>query len=211
MIPVFPADLPQSPRRGNWTGGPRDERVSFAPDRGPAIERPGTTAASDIYQATFGRLTNAELAIWRDFTLNTLARGVLPFAWRDPVLEDVALWSIVKSGEQLYSITALGAGRSDVSVSLMRRPGPVWWAPYAAEGRLRLPYAVADYTGSVFGVDLARTAAAGVAAVSGTYDVFTTRPGLSTLVEYGATLTAGDIPATAPVGVSKILAFPVLA
>ena len=210
MIPIFPADLPQSPRRSNWTGGPRDERVSFAPDRGPAIERPGSTAATEVWQATFPRLTNAQLATFRTFALDELAGGVLPFAWRDPVLEDVAIWTLLKTGEQLYSVTALGAGRNDVSVGLMRRPGPVWWAPYVLEGQVRLPYAVAHYGIGVFGVDLQRVAAAAVAAVSGVFDVYTSVPGFPTVLEPSRTLVPGDIPATAPIPGAVIRAFPPL-
>lgn len=211
MIPIWPHSLPQAPRRNNWTGGPRDERIRFEPDRGPPIDRVGATGATEEFNASFMNLSNAQRATFRAWFDGDLAKGTQWFAWRDPVIGDVSLWKIMSDGRsQAYSFTAKGAGWNDLSLNLMRRPGAVWYAPYVAEGVLRLPYVVADYTNDVFGVDLARSPAASVAAVSGVFDVFTTRPGSSTLVERGHTVTAGDIPATAPVGVTRILAFPVL-
>lgn len=210
MIPIWPSSLPQAPRRNNWTGGPRDERIRFEPDRGPPIERVGATGVTEEFSASFMNLSNAQRAVFRDWFDGDLAKGTQWFAWRDPVIGDVSLWKILSDGRsQAYSFTAKGAGWNDLALNLMRRPGDLWYAPYATEGVLRLPYVVADYALDIFGVDLARTAAASVAAVSGVFDVYTTLSDLSTLVELGHSVTAGDIPATAPVGVSRILAYPV--
>lgn len=211
MIPIWPQAFPQAPRRNNWTGGPIDERLRFTPDRGPAIERVGATALTEEFTATFQNFSTDQRAAFRDWFAGDLSSGVNWFAWRDPVLEDVALWRIVGGNGPAYSFAAKGAGWHDLTVKLMRHPADPWFAPYASGGVLRLPFVVADYARGVFGVDLARKPAAAVALVAGTFDVFSTRPGQSTLVERGRVVTAGGIPAAAPAGVSRILAFPVLA
>ena len=210
MIPIWPASLRQAPRRNSWTGGPIDERIRFEPDRGPAMERVGATALTEEFHATFPNFSNDQRATFRAWFDDDLAKGVRWFAWRDPVLEDVALWRIVSGSGTAYNFAAKGAGWHDLSFKVTRHPANPWYAPYATEGLLRLPFVVADYAGGVFGVDLARVAAASVAAASGTFDVVTTRPGQSTLVERGRVVAPGGIPATPPAGVSRILAYPVL-
>lgn len=210
MIPVWPHTLRQSPRRHNWTGGPRDERVSFEPDRGAPIDRVGATAQTYDFAAVFPNFSDAQRAEFIRWFREDLALGTRWYAWRDPVSLDVALWKII-ADQQAFSFTAKGAGWHDLSLRLLRRPGSPWWGEYCAEGMiLRPPAIVADYAGSVFGLDLARAPAADVASASGTYDVLTTRPGFGTTVELNRTLVPGDVPATAPVGVSRIMAYPPL-
>lgn len=207
MIPIWPHTLRQSPRRNNWTGGARDERVTFDPDRGPPLDRVGATAQTYDFSAQFPNFSNAQRAEFIRWFREDLALGVRWFAWRDPVTQEVALWKIV-ADQQAFSFTSKGAGWHDLSLRLLRRPVSPWWASYCDTGAiLRPPAIVADYTGSVFGVDLARGAAAAVAAASGTFDVVTTRPGVGTTVETNRTLVPGDIPATPPAGVARILAY----
>lgn len=209
MIPVWPSSFPQRPRRLNWTGGPKDERVRFEPDRGPPLERLGSTAITEEFSATFQNFSTAQRAGFRTWFADDLAQGVQWFAWRDPVLNDVSLWKITAGGGAAYSFAAKGAGWHDLTIRLIRHPVDPWYAPYVGTGDLRLPLAVADYENNVFGYDLARRPASVMPNVRGTLDVFTTRPGQSTLVERARLVALGEIPAVAPAGVSRILAYPI--
>lgn len=211
MIAVWPAALPQTPARGGFAGGPRDERAAFQPDVGPPIERRQVTAESALFRARFPQMSASQVAAWEVFARDTLEAGTQPFAWRHPVTQAAWAWRIAKTGETLYDLEAAGARLSSLSLALWRLPGPPWWQPYAtATGDLRLPWAVADYEAGVFGVDLSRTAAAAVALVAGTFDVWTTATagaGGATTIESAHVVVAGDIPATQPANVARIVAY----
>lgn len=206
MIPVWPPTLRQFPRRRSWTGGPRDERVTFEPDRGPPIDRVGATAQTFEMAGLFPNLSDAQRAEFIRWFREDLAMGTRWYAWRDPVTLEVALWKII-TDQQAFSFTSNGAGWHDLSLRVMRRAFTPWWGEYCATGPiLRPPAIVADYAGSVFGVDLARTPASSVAAASGTFDVVTTTGGVATL-QAGVAVSPGGIPATAPAGVASVMAY----
>lgn len=208
MISHWPVSLPQKPRRGTWNGGPKDFRRKFQPEIGPPLFRRGSTAEVMAYsQVVFPNLDAAQRTAFETFYATTLAGGTLPFSWRDPDTDVPGLW-IIEGGDLGYSLSNRGANLRDLTLNLIRRPGTPWWSPYLRPNSSRVPYAVADYTGSVFGVDALRTAASAVAAVAGTYDVYTTAtPSGLVTEELAHVVVAGDIPATAPGGVSRIVAF----
>lgn len=207
MIPVWPASIRQTPRRSDWVCGPLRGRVSFQPEFGPPVERRAVTSETMACAGTFPQFRAADLAVFRAFFTDDLAGGVLPFAWRDPETQEAWSWKIV-GDEHEYSVTARGADLYDVGLQMLRLPGPPWWQPYCtATGDLRLPYVVADYANGVFGVDLARVPAASVAAVTGTYDVYTTTTLGVTTASLSEVVSVGEIPASAPVGVAKIVAY----
>lgn len=197
-VPYWPASLRQQPQRGNWTGGPQDSRAKFDPEYGPPIMRRRTTADAKVFQGVFGQLTGAQRATFEAFYQNDLAGGVLSFCWRDPVLDDVAMWRILGGGQVAYDISARGADRHDLSLQMMRLPGTPWFAPYLRAGSSQPPQVVADWDAGVYGIDGKKVTAAALTAVAGTFDVYSTS---STDVETFAAaqvITAGGIPATAP-------------
>lgn len=205
--PFWPATLRQMPRRESWTGGPQDTRASFKPDVGPPIQRRRVTGDAELYEAVFPNFTGAMRATFKAFYATDLSGGTRAFCWRDPVLDDVALWRIIGNGERGYDISARGADRHDISLRLMRLPGTPWFAPYMRAGSSRPPFVVADYIAGVFGVDGAKTAAAAVALVAGTFNEYRVS---STDVETftaNKVITAGGIPATAPALTKRIVAF----
>ena len=208
MIPHWPASLPQKPRRGTWNGGPRDFRRRFQPEIGPPIFRRGATAEVMAYsQVLFPNITAAQRTVWETFYNTTLSGGVLPFSWRDPDTDVPGLW-VIDGGDLGYSMVNRGADLRDLTLNLIRRPGTPWWSAYMRPNNNRVPKVVADYAGSVFGVDGIRTAASAVAAVAGTFDVYTTATPSGIVTEQLArVVTAGQIPATAPGGVSRIVAY----
>lgn len=211
MIPIWPATLPQAPQYANWTGSPLDSVVSFSPEDGPPLTRPRVTAETFAYSAGFGPISGAQRITFLTFWRDSLKRGAQRYAWPDPVELTVWEW-LIRPGERAFEISPRNANRFDLRMNLLRLPGPPWWQPYAlvtSGGAARLPWAVADYTNNVFGVDLARTPASAVAAVTGTFDVYTTATGGAVTIETAHVVLAGDIPATAPMGVTKIVAYPV--
>ncbi|MCU0909794.1 MAG: hypothetical protein MUE98_00175 [Rhodobacteraceae bacterium] len=163
------------------------------------------TGTPRIYQAVFQNLSNVQRTLFDGFFDEDLAGGTLAFAWRDPIDGDLALWRIRGDGDTPYSMTSKGAALHDLSLTLLRLPGVPWWAPYGLAGDNRAPYVVADYQGGVYGVAGQRTAAAAVALVAGTFDLFTTDG--ATTAELAHVVAAGDIPATAPGTVTKIVGF----
>lgn len=209
LPPIWPSSLRQAPLVGSWSGGPKDDAARFDADYGPPIVRRRTTADLEIFQGVvFGALSDAQRATFKTFFSDTLAKGTLAFAWRDPVTGDLARWQIIGDGSGSYLLTARGGGWHDLSLTLMKLPGTIWYAPYATQtGDLRLPYVVADYENGIFGVDGVKTTASAVAAVAGTFDVYTTATDNSVTEELNHAVIAGDIPASAPVGVKKIVAF----
>lgn len=197
-VPYWPAGLRQQPSRDGWTGGPKDSRASFDPEYGPPLKRRRTTADGRVFQARFGQMTGAQLALFDAFYADDLAGGALSFCWRDPVRGDVALWIILGSGAQAYDFAAKGADRHDLTMQMMRLPGTPWFAPYLRAGSSKPPEVVADWDAGIIGIGGAKVTAAALTAVAGTFDVYSTS---STDVETFAAaqvITAGGIPATAP-------------
>lgn len=169
--------------------------------------RAGTTADVMVYGgAVFPNMTAAQRVIFEAFWRVDLARGTLPFSWLEPETKVAGLW-LIAPGELGYSFSSKGADLSDLTLTLIRKPGTPWYAPYMLSGSARVPYVVADYTGSVFGVDAKRSPAASVAAVAGVFDLYTTSTLGVVTPSLAATVTAGGIPATAPMGVAKIVGF----
>lgn len=148
-IAVWPSILPQSPRRGSWVGGAKEERDSFQPDKGPAIDRRGTTAEMQVASGVWPNLSGAQRATFEAWFRDTLQSGVLPFVMRDPVSFRAGLWKII--GEDLaYSFTAKGADLHDLSLKLVRLPGAQAWesfAPKAAD--LVVPVLALDFEAGV--------------------------------------------------------------
>lgn len=123
--PEWPELLPQTPRRGNWTGGMVDERVSFRPDRGPPIERAGVTAPHETWGGTFPNLKPAQVVEWLRFVAEDLRYGTIPFLWTDPNTGQPALWKLMKRGDLLYELSSQGATLTDLTVQMMRLPD-IW-------------------------------------------------------------------------------------
>lgn len=196
--PSWPAALPQAPRSQGFNGGPQDSRAKFQTDYGPPIMRNRTTADPRLFDATFPNLRLAALNAFDAFYETDLARGVLPFAWRDPVRGDVALWKIVGSGDLAYSVTARRGDLHDLQLKLMRLPGTPWWAPYVRPGSAVVPQVVADWDAGVYGIAGAKVAASALPAVTGTFNVWSLSTSDVETYSAGVVIAAGDIPATAP-------------
>ena len=185
MIPAWPATVRELPRRRTWVGGPQTALHSFQPAYGPSQDRPAITGEVEVYSAVFPSLTDAMRTAFRDWVRDDLVRGSRSFARRDPVTGEVGLWKIVPSDRALYTLTANGAGLHDLSLTLMRLAGAPWWAPYVLDGEWTVPSLVADYAAGIFGVDGVKTAAAAVAAVTGTFDIYSTRWDAAEVAEPG--------------------------
>lgn len=208
-IPYFPDDLPQTPRRGTWSGGPRDFRRVFQPEIGEPMIRRGTTAELMVYDSVvYPNLGPLDRKTWESFVTNDLQDGSLAFSYREPDTGVPYLWKIVP-GDRLYTLTNKGADLRDLSVSLLRRPGNPWWQIYVDTRPTsnRVPEMVANYTGNVFGVDGIRGKAADVAALSGRWDVYRTATGGTVTVTLNELIAVGGFPATAPGGITRIVAY----
>lgn len=205
MTVSWPITLPLFPNRGEGSGAPEDGRVAFKPDRGPALFRRGGTAEVQSLSVQMPLLTNVQFGIFAAWFDATLKGGVLPFAQRHPVTKAVGRYQIAEGGAYRWSQPSLT--HVSVGFEALRLPGSPWWAAYVEAGRARVPDVVADYAGSVFGVAELRGLAAAVAAVSGTFDLYTTTTLGVTTLQAALAVSAGGIPASAPLGVAKIVGF----
>lgn len=122
-LPLWPADLPQTPERRSWSGGPREDRAVFEPDVGPPLLRGRTTADTCSYAGTFPLLTHAQVQSFRTFWRVQLRRGVLPFRWVDPIHLDEGRWIIGREGDRPYTLTSRGGRLFDLALTLIRLPG----------------------------------------------------------------------------------------
>lgn len=198
-FPYWPETLP-GPAPG-LDYSPQDVRVSFEPDVGEPISRPKTTGAPYIINPVW-TLQGAQIDRFTEFHSKTLARGSLQFCMRDPVNDVPRLCRFVGGAYKRQFITRTLAR---VSAQVMILPGPPWFAPYVPQGVSRVPDFVADYAGSVFGIEGKTVAASAIAALAGTYLVErTTTSAVTTAQEV---LEAGDIPATAPANTTRIIGF----
>lgn len=201
----WPTSIPQSPQFG-MQGGPQDIRASFAPDVGPPIQRRRATKAPHVYGVSLPPMSYAQLATFEAWVEDDLKAGALRFIWRDPISDSPQWWRFTVA-DPVYGIEAIGPDLVAVSAKMMREPGNPWFANYVMSGSSRSPHVVADYENDIYGVDGQRGAGSDVAAVSGTFDVYTyDAAGALTTTELDHTVNAGDIPAS---GTGKILAFEV--
>ncbi len=196
--PSWPAGMPLYPMREAFTGGPLDTRAKFQAELGVPITRPRTSADAEVYDATFKNLKLAQLTVFRSFVANDLRRGTLSFAWRDPVMGDVALWRIVGNGERLFDVVARGADLHNLTLKLMRLPGTPWWAPYVRPGATVVPEVVADWNAGVYGIGGSKVAASAMPTVSGTFNVYSVSTSDVETYAAGVVIAPGGIPATAP-------------
>lgn len=187
--PVWPAVLPQTPRRQSWAGGAQESRALFEPEYGPPVSRRRVTADPQIYTGVvWPNCSDAGRAAFEAFWAQDLAGGAMPFLMRDPVAGDWARWKILRGGQTPYTFTSKGAGLHDLSMSLMRLPGATWFAPYIPAGTSDVPALVLDFAAGVYGIDGARKAFADI--------VQFTRPGTAAYRDATGTVrvAAVDVP-----------------
>lgn len=188
------------------TGGPIDARVSFQPEVGPPITRRRFTARIEEWQMAVVIESRADLAVFEQWFDDETEAGALPFVWRHPVRRDVTRWKF--TGEDSpYEKAFLSTDIVRVSFAAIMLPGIPWFAAYVPEYTVRLPAFVADYDAGVFGIGGETVPASEMPGIAGTFDVWTTDDQGVTVVAEGATVTAGDVPASAPGGVDRIVGF----
>jgi len=210
MIALWPSEIKMALRADSWSGGPRDDRAAFQPEYGPPIMRRRVTGKTSEFVAVFPGLSRAQVSAFETWFYGDLGGGVLPFLFRDPVRGDVSRWMIPFGNERPYSTALVAGAHIDLSMTLLRMPGNAAVAPYVVtreDCSLRAPHVVADYDAGRFLIDGDSVPASAVAAISGTYGVLTVYQSGSEAWANSVAVSAGDIPATAPVGVARILAF----
>jgi len=204
-VPFWPTSLPQSVTT-TIAGGPQDGRVSFQPDFGPPIERKRTSGLVKVYDMDFGAVDRTQLATFETWFEGTVANGALKFILRDPFDNSPKWWRIVSS-DPVYQLAGVSDTHANLAFKGMRLPQVPWFANYVEANTSRVPHVVADYVNSIFGVNGVKGTGSDVAAVSGVFDVYTYYTNGNVTEELSKTVNAGDIPATQPSGVDKILAF----
>lgn len=183
-----------------------DTLARFQPDVGPAITRPRFGARLEVWSFGLMMETRPDLDAWESWFWAGTAAGALPFVWRHPTRRNVTIWKF-EGGESAYSLSFESTDATRLSFAAMLLPGVPWFGPYVPEGTVRLPAFVADYAGEVFGIGAETVPASALPGIAGTFDLWTTDDQGGTTVEPAQAVTAGDIPATAPTGVHRIVGF----
>jgi hypothetical protein len=199
-IPYWPVSLPQSPAV-NAEFAPEDVRTTFRADLGEPISRPRTTGAPFILEGEF-TFVDAQIAAFEAFYADDLGQGAQRFIWRDPIGGGLRYWRFLPVYRRRFPVKNI----AKVQVQMMMLPGVPWFAPYGLEGLSTVPSFVADYDNEVYGIAGVRKTAADLPGIEGTYDVARTVSGTTTTTE--ETLTAGDIPSTAPLNTTLIVGYP---
>ncbi|OWJ78424.1 hypothetical protein CDV49_08285 [Haematobacter genomosp. 1] len=81
----------------------QDNRVSFEPEVGVAIERPKTSWAPEVYSVELRLLTIPQFEAFQRWYKLDLHHGVLPFEFYHPITRVRSAWKIVK-GSPPYSV-----------------------------------------------------------------------------------------------------------
>lgn len=198
-IPYWPDTLP-----GPLLGldlSPVDVKATFEADVGEPISRPRTTGAPFIAQASW-IFQDAGITAFDTFYATTLAQGSVRFAMRSPHDDVVRMWRFLEGYRRTFPLKTIAS----VQAKLMMLPGVPWFAPYVPTDASTVPAFVADYENAIYGIDGVRVAASALPAIEGTFDVTRTVLGAPTTVEDDV-ITAGEIPATAPVNTTLIVGF----
>lgn len=207
VVKPWPTTVPICPERHGVRGGPQDARVAFQPALGPPVVRRRTSVATETFNVPMSPWTVAQFQAFEAWFRDDLSMGVLSFGFPHPMIGVPRPFTFAAQEEGAYSVSQAPAGYLRVSFGLVGVAFAPWWAAYVPAGTGRVPYAVADYDNGIFGIEGAIATAAEVADVTGTFDVYTTDTGDETTSELNHVVAADDIPATAPGGVSRIIAY----
>ena len=110
------------------SGGPQPSKASFQPDVGPAIERPRSTLAPELFDMVLPALTTAQYTTFADWVKNDLKFGVLPFVFRHPLLVRFSQWRLAGEGSP-YTVSYFSPGHVSIQFSAMEiDPNPPWAA-----------------------------------------------------------------------------------
>lgn len=202
MIPYWPTSISQNILI-SYSGSVQDSRASFE-TLGAPITRPRTTAVMGVFSVSPIPMGRADFDTFEQWVSDDLRGGALDFCLRDPLKGDPRLWKIV-SGETLYQFNMVSIELVQVRLSLVRLPSRPWFASYVQDGNSRVPDFVADYGQDIYGIDGEKRPASALSSIEGAYLTITSDGTSETSTTQ--TLTAGDIPATAPAGVTSIIGF----
>ena len=203
MIAAWPFQDPLMPLRTS-TGAPVDNLASFQPDVGPPTTRRRATSRVEQWEMSVLLKSFEQLTEFETWFRDDLKDGALPFVWRKPATDEVTKWRFSPAS---YDKRFRGAGFVGLSFTALLLPNKLWFAPYVPENTVRLPAWVADYADGVYGVGDEKGAASTLSSVSGTFLVWerTTSGGN---VFYQDSFS-GNVPQTAPTGVSWLVGFEV--
>lgn len=207
-IQHWPLGIPQKPAAGRVSGSVVDTRAEFGTDAGVPITRPRTSGAPELFQVTLVPMLNqGEFDVFRRWVASDLGQGASRFVWRDPLTNEVRFFKLAGGERRLYQVERIETrpARTRVQMTVMMLPGVPWFADYVPQDSSRVPDFVADYGEGVYGVAGKKVAASALEDIAGEY--FTVTTDAAAVTRKVETLTAGDIPETAPAGVSSIIGF----
>ncbi|MEN6535653.1 MAG: hypothetical protein ABFD89_18460 [Bryobacteraceae bacterium] len=117
MVDAWPATLPQCFIVG-YSDGEGDGLIETAPDIGPPISRPRSTAVVRPLSGAM-RMTRAQIAILSAFFRTTLLRGSLPFSFTDPTFGGTVLVKFPKGSQPSWQQTGPGMYRVNITLSVL--------------------------------------------------------------------------------------------
>jgi hypothetical protein len=196
---AWPLPFNYKPQIEGARGGPVAMLRRFQPEVGiDSIERRAVTARAETWRSlSFTIEGEVDNQMFDDWFHDTVGQ---PFIFRHPRTDVIGEWKITSDPE----MRNLRDHDYVVTLDMIMLPGTPWFASYVPGGQVRIPYFIADYGSSVFGVDGVRGVVGDLADVAGTFDVWTIRSSGSN--SFGTvTYLAGEVPSSAPSGVSKLI------
>ena len=152
MAAVWPISPNVMPSGTSWS--PVDRRVTFAPDRGPSIDRLATTARMETWDMALVPMSLADFTTFEAWFDGDLAAGVNAFAFPHPITDSIGFWKFA-AGDPPYKVTPIGYQMISITFRLMLLPSTPWWLAYVtveADGTLLLPAWVYDDDAGVYGI-----------------------------------------------------------
>ena len=104
IVRQWPFEVPDCIMPLSPQGGLQDNRVSFEPEVGPAIERPKSSWAPEVYSLDMRLMAVGQFMEFQTWYRTTLRYGVLPFEFAHPITRERSAWKIVK-GNPPYSVS----------------------------------------------------------------------------------------------------------
>jgi len=201
MTAYWPLDAYLRPLQSS-TGGPVSNRYEFPTDAGNPIVRRRTTARLEQWSLEFSFPDAATMGVFEAWVRNDLLDGTLPYIWRHPRTHLIARWQMT---ETPYTETSAGGTNIRVAFAALMLPGRVPLAPYFAPNSARVPDWVADYAADKYWIDGVPVAAADLSEITGDYLVL--EQSAASTQQFLTVTYAGDVPQTAPTGVSWLSGF----
>jgi len=120
-MPTWPAVLPDPVYDQIRIGAPVNAVIRTQNSKGPANQRPRTTAAARPVSLVFEPVSQSALAVFDAFYESDLGYGALAFDMPHPITDEIRSFRFVQEGEP-FGVVPVGVDAYQISASLELLP-----------------------------------------------------------------------------------------